>query len=60
MKIKFRGIYTRPTEIEYIKNKDGLYDIKLNVDDFLDLTSVLDFYMTYSCGEFNSIIEEQN
>lgn len=29
MKIKFRGVYTRPIEIEYIKNKDGLYDIKL-------------------------------
>ena len=57
MKIKFRGVYTRPIEIEYIKNKDGLYDIKLNVDDFLDLTSDPDFYMTYSYGEFNSIID---
>ena len=57
MKIKFRGVYTCPTEIEYVKNKDGLYDIKLNVNDFLDLTADPDFYMTYSCGEFNSIID---
>ena len=60
MRIKFRGVQTCPTEIEYVKNKDGLYDIKLNVDGFLNLTSVPNFYMTYSCGEFNSIIEEQN
>lgn len=53
MKIKFRGIYTRPAEIEYTKNKDGLYDIKLNVYDFLDLTADPDFYMMYSDGEFD-------
>lgn len=57
MKIKFRGVYTRPTEIEYIKNKDGLYDIKLKVNDFVDLTSDPDFYMIYSDGEFNSILD---
>ena len=57
MKIKFRSVQTCPTEIEYVKNKDGLYDIKLNVNDFLDLTPDPDFYMTYSCGEFNSIID---
>ena len=56
MKIKFRGVDTRPIEIEYIKNKDGLYDIKLNVDNFLELTSDHDFYMIYSDGEFNSIV----
>lgn len=61
MKIKFRGVYTRPVKIEYIKNKDGQIDtIKLNVDNFLGLTADPDFYITYSCGEFNSIIEEQN
>lgn len=58
MKIKFRGIYTRPAEIEYTKNKDGLYDIKLNVYDFLDLTADPNFYMIYSDGELDSIIEE--
>ena len=57
MNIKFRGAYARPTEIEYVKNKDGLYDIKLNVSDFTGLTADPDFYMTYSCGEFNSIID---
>lgn len=56
MKIKFRGVYTRPVEIEYRKNKDGLYDIKLNVYDFLDLTADPDFYMMYSDGEFDLII----
>lgn len=57
MKIKFRGVYTRPVEIEYIKNKDGSYDLKFNVDDFIGLTADSDFYMTYSYGEFNSIID---
>lgn len=59
MKVTFRGVHTRPVEIEYIKNKAGQIDtIKLNVDDFLGLTADPDFYMTYSCGEFNSIIGE--
>lgn len=57
MKINFRGVYTRPTEIEYIKNKDGLFDIKLDVDDFIGLTTDPDFYLTYSDVEFNSIID---
>lgn len=56
MKIKFRGAYTRPVEIEYIKSKDGKFDtIKLNVDDFIGLTADPDFYMIHSDGEFNSI-----
>ena len=56
MKIKFRGVYTRPIEIEDVENKDGLYDIKLKANDFVDLISDPDFYMIYSDGEFNSIL----
>ena len=57
MKIKFRGVYTRPIEIEDVENEDRSYVLKLNINDFIGLTADPDFYMTYSEGEFNSIID---